>query len=193
MDLAELVRKRRSVQVYAEQPVPPELVAELIDAAVWAPNHHLTQPWRFVLLHGEGRRRIAEARRAFAEAEAGPGDAERRRERGERAYAVTMAVPAFLVVVMAEDPRPLVRDDDLIATSCVVQNLLLLAEERGLGVAVKSYAATFHPLFREGVGLRPGERVVVTLQLGYPARLPAPQPRIPAAERLTVIAAAGPA
>jgi len=193
MDLAERIRTRRSVQVYEDRPVAPELVEELIDAAVWAPNHHLTQPWRFILVHGEGRRRIAEARREFAEAEAGAGDPERRRQRGEQAYSITMSVPAFLVVVMTEDPRPVIRDEDLIATSCVVQNFLLLAEERGLGVAVKSYAATYHPSFREGVGARPGERVVVTLQLGYPGRQPNARPRVPARERLTVVDAAPPA
>ncbi len=185
MELAERIRTRRSVQVYEDRPVPLELVEELLDCAVWAPNHHLTQPWRFILVRGEGRRRIAEARRQFAESEA--GDPERRKQRGEQAYTITMGVPAFLVVVMTEDPQPTIRDEDLVATSCVIQNFLLLAEERGLGVAVKSYAATCYPPFRDGVGIRPGERVVVTLQLGYPGRQPSARPRIPARERLTVL------
>jgi len=60
MDLAAQIRNRRSVLVYEERPVATDLVAELLDAAVWAPNHHLTQPWRFVLVVGEGRTRMAQ-------------------------------------------------------------------------------------------------------------------------------------
>ena len=187
MDLAAQIRNRRSVLVYEERPVATDLVAELLDAAVWAPNHHLTQPWRFVLVVGEGRTRIADARRAFAEAEAAGLDAERRRQRGEQAYAATLAVPAILVVVMADDPRPVVRDEDLVATGCVLQNFLLLAAERGLGVAVKTYAAAYQAPFRQALGIGPGERVVAELQIGYPARVPQAQPRVPARERLRVV------
>lgn len=189
MELAERIRTRRCVLVYEDQPVPSELVRELLETAVWGPNHHLTQPWRFILVQGEGRQRIAEARRLFAEAEATAVglEPEKRRQKGEGAYAATMAVPAILVLVMADDPRPVVRDEDLVATACVMQNFLLLAAERGLGVAVKTYAAGYAAPFREALGIGPGERVVADLQLGYPARVPQPQPRMPARERLTVI------
>lgn len=185
MELSQLIRERRSVQVYAEdRPVPTSLVSELLETAVWAPNHHMTQPWRFILLQGEGRRIVAEARRRFAEAQADP---ERRQQRGEQAYATTMAVPAILVIVMADDPQPVVRDEDLVATSCVMQNFLLLAAERGLAVGVKTYGAGYRDDFRRGLGIGPGERVVAELQLGYPTRVPGAQPRIPAAERLRVV------
>jgi len=189
MDLAERIRTRRCALVYEDRPVQSDLVQELLETAVWAPNHHLTQPWRFILVQGEGRRRIALARRLFAEAEAaGAGvEPEKRRQKGEAAYAVTMAVPAILVLVMAEDPRPMVRDEDLVATACVLQNFLLLADDRGLGVAVKTYAAGYTASFRQALGIGPGERVVADLQLGYPARVPQPQPRMPARERLTVV------
>lgn len=189
MDLSELIRNRRCVLAYEDRPVATDLVQELLDVAVWAPNHLLTQPWRFILVQGEGRRRVAEARRLFAEGEARVVgvDEEKRRQRGEAAYTATMAVPAILVVVMAEDARPVVRDEDLIATACVVENFLLLAAERGLGVAVKTYAAGPHAPLREALGIAPGERAVVELQLGYPARVPHARPRVPGRERLTVI------
>lgn len=192
MDLASLIRSRRSVQVYDDRPVDTDVIEELLETAVWAPNHHLTQPWRFVLVVGEGRRVVAEARRLFAEAEAGPGDPERRRLRGEQAYASTMAVPAIVVVIMTDDPRPVVRDEDLVATSCVIQNFLLLAADRGLGVGVKTYAAAYHEPFRRGLGIGSGERVVVELQIGYPGRVPMPQQRAAARERLRVVDAAPP-
>lgn len=192
MELAERIRTRRSVQVYEDRPVPPGLIEELLDAAVWAPNHHLTQPWRFVVVHGEGRRRIAQANRLLAEqdpAPAGSGatEQERRAQRGETAYARMMSVPAFVVVAMAEDPRPMPRLEDLVATSCVLQNFLLLAAERGLGVAVKSYGVMYHPAFRQALGIMPGESVIAVLQVGYPGVIPAARPRRAAAEVMRIV------
>jgi nitroreductase len=186
MELAQLIRDRRSVQVYDDRPVPTELIAELLDTAVWAPNHHMTQPWRFILLQGDGRRLAAEARKQYAEAEGG-ADPERRRQRGEKAWTTTMAVPAILVIVMADDPQPVVRDEDLVATACVMQNFLLLAADRGLAVGVKTYGAAYHQAFRRGLAIGPGERAVAELQIGYATRLPAPQPRVPARDRLRVV------
>jgi len=189
MELQERIRTRRSVQVYEDRPVPAGLIEELLEAAVWAPNHHLTQPWRFILVQGEGRCRIAQANRLLAEQEIPgvPSDLERRAQRGAAAYARMMAVPAFVVVLVAEDPRPAIRIEDLVATSCVLQNLLLLAADRGLGVAVKSYAVIHQPAFRQGLGITPGEAVVAVLQVGYPAVIPAARPRRPARDVLRVV------
>lgn len=187
MDLTALIRNRRSVQLYEDRAVPTAVIEELLETAVWAPNHHLTQPWRFILVQGEGRRIIAEARRLWAEAEAAGFDAEHKQQRGAQAYAKTMAVPAILVVVMQEDPQLVVRDEDLVATACVVQNFLLLAEERGLATAVKSYGAAHHAPFRQGLGIAPGERVVVAIQIGYPARIQQGVPRAPIRDRLRIV------
>ena len=37
-DLLELIHTRRSIRRYTDQAVPPELVARLLSAAVWAPS-----------------------------------------------------------------------------------------------------------------------------------------------------------
>jgi len=49
-DLATLLRGRRSVRVYQDQPVPREFIEQMLEAARWAPSPHGRQPWRFVVL-----------------------------------------------------------------------------------------------------------------------------------------------
>lgn len=184
MELAEIIKNRRSVSLFEDRPVPVDLVRELLDVAVWAPNHGVTQPWRFILVCGESRRLIARANRVLAERW---GDTATQAQRGQQAYDNMMAVPAFVVVVILEDQRPLKREEDYAATCCVIQNFSLLAWEKGLGSVWKTYGLLFEESFREALKIQPGEKVVGVLHVGYPAKVPQGSERVPGSERLTVL------
>ena len=56
-EVAELIRGRRTIDLFLQTPVPEELVRDAIEAATWAPNHHVTEPWRFYLLGEESKER----------------------------------------------------------------------------------------------------------------------------------------
>jgi len=186
MELAQLIKERRSVHRFEQnRPVPVELVKQLLDTAVWVPNHKMTQPWRFILLHGDGRKKIAEVSRALNEKR--ERDPEKRQETGQKFYDKLMSVPMFLVVVMKENPHVVVREEDYAATSCLIHNFSLLAWEQGVGMVWESYPLMHDPAFREALGIGPGEKVVGSLHVGYPAMIPAAQQRTPADRLLTII------
>ncbi|MCL6456746.1 MAG: nitroreductase [Gorillibacterium sp.] len=184
MELKQLIIERRSIHAFENRSVSPSIVEELLDSAVWVPNHRLTQPWRFILVHREGRGLIGQAGRAFAERmEKEPA---KKQEAGQRLYDKLMAIPMFLVVVMAENPHPLIREEDYAATSCVIHNLSLLAWEKGIGMVWETYPLIHDPGFREALSIRPGEKVIGSLHLGYPLKFPIAQPRISAGDRITI-------
>ncbi|WP_248930201.1 nitroreductase family protein [Paenibacillus hamazuiensis] len=185
MELSQLIQERRSVHVFEQRPVPVDLVKRLLDTAVWVPNHKMTQPWRFILVHGEGRERIAAVSRQAGERR--ERDPEKAREAGQRLYDKLMAVPMFVIVVMKENTHPVVWEEDYASTSCIIHNFSLLAWEQGLGLVWETYQLIHQPEFREALGVRPGEKIVGSLHVGYPAKIPSAQPRIPAEELLTVI------
>src|SRR5437588_11583374 len=61
MDVEEAIRTRRTHKAFGSQPVPSELLYELFDLARWAPNHHLTNPWRFRVVGPSARARLKAA------------------------------------------------------------------------------------------------------------------------------------
>src|SRR3979411_2159581 len=61
MDVAQAIRSRRTHKAFAPEPVPRELLDELLDLARWAPNHHLTNPWRFRVLGPQALIRLKRA------------------------------------------------------------------------------------------------------------------------------------
>ena len=184
MQLAQIIKERRSVHLFEDRPVSLELVTELLDTAVWVPNHKLTQPWRFIVVHGDGRRKIAEYVRAqAANRERDPAKLE---ELQQRLSAKMLGVPMFVLLVMKEHPHPVVREEDYASASCLIHNLSLLGWEHGLGMVWETYGMIHEESYRDMFGVQPGEKIVGSLHIGYPAKVPAAQPRIPARERLTV-------
>jgi nitroreductase len=160
MDLAELVRARRTHKEFGPEPVPRETLLALLDLARLAPNHHLTQPWRFRVLGPETLARLKEA--------AGPKEATKL----DRA--------PTLVVVSAALSGGLVQDEeDVCATAAAVTIVLLAATERGLASYWRTPGILRTGPGREAVGVPHGERVLGLLHLGSPAREPAERAREP--------------
>src|SRR3954466_8529246 len=61
MELEEAIRTRRTHKAYAPEPVERATLDELFELARWAPNHHLTNPWRFRVLGPQALARVKAA------------------------------------------------------------------------------------------------------------------------------------
>ena len=161
MTLRELAHARRTHKAFGPEPVAGEVLLELLEVARFAPNHHLTQPWRFRVLGPEALARLKEC--------AGPAEAAKL----ERA--------PTLVVASAVLSGELVQDEeDVCAAAAAVMLVLLAATERGLASYWRSPAILRTARGREAAGVPGGERVLGLLHFGPPAREPAPREREPA-------------
>lgn len=185
MVLSELIKSRRSIFRFQDTEVSLELVKELLSTACWAPNHGLSQPWRFLIVNGEGRERIARLNPPKKGRE--EKDPILQQAAADKFYTKMMAVPMFVIVIMQENPNIKIREEDYAATSCVIQNFCLLAWEKGLGTKWATYDFIHDPEYRRSLGISPGEKVVASLHVGYPEVIPSPQPRVPAQDQITVI------
>ncbi|WP_458353490.1 nitroreductase family protein [Peribacillus frigoritolerans] len=61
MKLEDIIKERRSIKRFKDIPVPIDTIQSLLETSTWAPNHKMTQPWRFVVVHGDSRLKLAEA------------------------------------------------------------------------------------------------------------------------------------
>ena len=156
----EAIRNRRTHKAFGREPVPRQTLVELLELARWAPNHHLTQPWRFRVLGPLALERLQEA--------AGPVEATKL----ERA--------PTLVLASARLSGDVVRDEeDLHATAAAVYAVLLGAHARGLAGYWRTPAVLRTPEGRAAVGLPDGERVVSLIHLGPRVNEPPAKERPP--------------
>jgi nitroreductase len=158
MSFAELAHARRTHKTFAPEPVPSDVLLDLLALAALAPTHHMTQPWRFRVL---GAETLAALKEAAGEKEAPKLD----------------RAPT-LVVASAALSGDLVQDEeDVCATAAAIQLVLLAATDRGLATYWRTPGVLRTRAGREALGIPPGERVLGLLHFGYPAREPAPRER----------------
>lgn len=181
MNVLDAIRQRRSIKRFTERRVTRAEVERVLEAAVLAPNHKLTQPWRFYVLGAEARAaygRVLGGRKAKKVED--PAAAQQVVEKVEREHA---ALPAMIVAAMRVDEDPERREEDYAATMMAVQNLALAAVELGLGTHIKTGGVMADPAARAAAGVAADERIVAIVNLGEPAEVPAPKERAPAADR----------
>jgi nitroreductase len=149
VNLEEAVRTRRTHKAYASEPVDRETLDELFELARWAPNHNLTNPWRFRVLGPEALARLKEA--AGAEGAAKLGRA-----------------PTLVLVTVRETGDPVQDQEDLCATAVATYIVLLAAHGRGLAGYWRTPGVLRTPEGRAALGVEDDERVVALIHLGPP-------------------------
>jgi nitroreductase len=147
VDVDDAIRTRRTHKQYGREPVDEATLRELLDLARYAPNHHLTQPWRFRVLGPETRRRIEELA-------------------GEKEAAKLRRAPTLVLATAALSGDPSTDEEDLHATAAAVYAVLLGATARGLASYWRTPGCFREPQVREALGLAGDERVVALIHLG---------------------------
>jgi nitroreductase len=183
MTLHDAIQGRRSIRRFTTREVAREEIEAMLDAAVLAPNHRMTQPWRFYVLGPEARHGYGAAL-GRRKAKRAP-DPESAREVVTRVAEEHRDLPSMLAVAMTLAEQDEIREEDYAATFMAIQNLCLTAHGLGLGTHIRTGAVMDDPDARAAAGVAPGERVVATIHLGEPAEIPPVKSRRPAVELTT--------
>ena len=169
----DVIRGRRSVPRLKPDPVPHDLVERLLDAAVWAPNHRVTEPWQFFVLEGESKRRFAEIRRDVRRKAMPNPDAPEVQAALDKVYCDVVETPliVFATSHLADDPER--REEDLWATYGAAYAFMLGAWAEGLGTYFRTGAIRDDPGLRTLLKLPENRRIIGIIFTGYPVDVPA--------------------
>ena len=181
MSVLNTIRERRSHKSFTTRPVFEDEIKTLLEGAILAPNHKLTQPWGFVVLGKRSRQRYAEIKASNRIKD--ESNTEFAAAKREKITAETAAVPAVIVVTQKLDPSPARQEEDYAAVFMAIQNMLLLATSMGLGSKLHTGSIMDDAQLRELVGAADDERIVAIIHAGEPAEELPPKARIPAADK----------
>jgi nitroreductase len=151
---ASVLRARRSIDLYEPAPVGTAVLLDAIEVARWAPNHRLTEPWRFYLIGPATSARIIELAAEIDAAKKGPRAADARRER-------LKGIPGFFVLTSRRSDDSLSDREDYAASVCAAQNLMLYLWQRGVGVKWTTGGVTRDPRFYAALGIDSSKETVV--------------------------------
>jgi nitroreductase len=169
LDVETAIRTRRTHKVYGSEPIPRELLDELLELATWAPNHHLTNPWRFRVLGPQALVALKDA--------AGP----------EAAAKLDRAPTLVCVSAVQGGEDAVVDEEDLLAAGCAVYALLLGAHARGLAAYWRTPGVLRTREGRAALGLPDDEHAIALVHLGPLRQEKAPPERAPVADVVTYL------
>jgi nitroreductase len=142
------------------------LLLEILEDANWAPTHGITQPWRFHVFAGEGRAELGEALTAIYDRITGAGEA-RPEKRAKLAVSCGQAAVVIAVAARVEPGGKISMMDEICATACAVENLLLSAHQRGVGSFWSTAPAGCSREFLDWLGLDSTHHGLGLIYLGY--------------------------
>ena len=160
MELEEAIRGRRTHKAYAAEPVERETLEELFELARWAPNHHLTNPWRFRVLGPEALERL-------------------KRSAGPEAAGKLDRAPTLVCASVKLTGDPVQDEEDLCAAACAVYIVLLAAHARGLAGYWRTPGVLRTDDGRRAVGMDADELFVALVHLGRARAEKPPPDRLP--------------
>ena len=185
MEVNHAIETRQSIGRVRQDPVPKALVEKVLESAVHAPNHKITEPWRFHVFAGKGRGEFARARAELArlqaevegeEEEFAAGRISRERKKAFRA-------PVVIAVISKGGRDEVETLENYAACAAAVQNMQLTAHSLGLATIWRTGPVAYHPYMRDFFGLEENDRIVAYLYLGYPDMSERPRRRQPASAK----------
>lgn len=196
MDIIEAIRTRKSIRGYRPDPVPRELLQQVLDVANRSPSASNVQPWEIAVVTGKVLEQIKQRNMELLESGAAPGfDTESRDLRGVyRRRKVDLAIQLFALMGIARRDRErraewskkglrffdapaafiLYTDGSLDAMrtefdiGLITQSICLAALNYGLGTCIVKQATIYPEAVKELAGIPESKRIITAIAIGYP-------------------------
>ncbi|HTI08536.1 MAG TPA: nitroreductase [Puia sp.] len=169
-----LIRSRRSVFPDQFEPsvlIPDDTVWQLLENANWAPNHKQTEPWRFIVFSGEGRKKFASFQASRYKETAGE---KFRQDKVDKLLSNPLLCSHIIAIILKRSTTVSIPEvEEVAAVACAVENIYLSAAAYGLGGYWSTGGITYDPAARDFLHLEGEDRLLGFFYLGT-IRIPSP-------------------
>ena len=179
----EAIQTRRTIFKFKPDPIPKDILENLLFAGIWAPNHHRTEPWRFTVIGEETKRKLAERYRELQiEKIVSKFDQKKGiiginlNEVGERGYQKFMSKPTIVAVSCIQDGSEQQQREDYASACCSMLNIQLAGWEQGIGMQWSTGTITMEKQTYALLGIdAENEYIIGFYYMGYPEEIPKPK------------------
>ena len=162
------IYRRRMAWAFKPAAVPRSAIERMLDAAVWAPNHRLTEPWRFFVLEKDSPARREAGDLAYDWVLQRTDDPRRAGASKEMVLDPPYVLYAYSVPGADEE----ITRENYAAVCCAIQNIALAGVAEGLAVTWETGGITRHPELKGLLGAETEWDLVVMLLIGFPGESP---------------------
>jgi len=165
MDVIDAIHGRQTIKKVKQDALPRDVIEKLLSAAVQAPNHHKVRPWRFVVLTGDGRKKLGDVM-AASFLDRNPATP---LEGLDKTRALPLRAPVVIAVgVDKPADSKIIEIENISAASAAAQNILLAAHALGLGAVWRTGEWARDARVKDFLGFAADQHVVGFIYVGYP-------------------------
>ncbi len=166
---------RRMSKEFTDAPVPQAVLGRMFDAAIWAPNHRLTEPWRFFVLQpgSEARSQVAQLAWQVAYDKVANPNPLQKQASADAAKDRVMNAPAVVYAYSVPGRDDETTRENYASVCCAVHNMALAAVAEGFVLDWSTGSVTQHPQLAQTLGAENDWAMVGALFIGKPATMPA--------------------
>lgn len=168
-DVTDLIKDRRTVypENFSDRIVHKEVIEDVLRNGTWAPNHGMTQPWRFQVFTGDSRKRLG---RFLADTyKVLTPDENFREMKFRKMYERPMKSSVVVAVTMQRDPRGKIKEiEEIEAVACCIQNMYLTCTAYGIGAFWSSPAVIYSPDMNHFLNIGEDDKCLALFYMGYP-------------------------
>lgn len=196
MDLVEAIKARKSIRGYKPDPVPKNVLEEILEIAIHAPSSMNTQPWEFTVIAGDAMEKIKQANiEKFNAAELPRMDVPRGEKYTDeyRERQVALAVQLFQLMGIAREDKEkrtewmrkgfrffdapaaiIISMDKSVGSGgefdsgVIAQTIALTALNYGLGTCIQGQGIMYPDVVRKFTAIPESKLIVICLTIGYP-------------------------
>lgn len=166
MEVLHAIRTRRSFGLVKDEKVDEKIITQILESGTWAPNHHKTEPWRFFVITGEGRKKLGDVLLEIAKK-----NGETDEKKLEKIPGKAFRAPVIIAVAVEPSENPnTIKIEEYGAVFAGIQNMLIAAHSLGLAGIWRTGKPTYDPLMKNFFGLSENGEVLGFLYFGYPLR-----------------------
>ena len=183
LSVMEAIQMRRTIFKFKPDPVPKNILEDILYAGIWAPNHHLTEPWRFTILGEKVKLTLADrygeiqVEKVTSKPEAAKAATEETlAEIKERGFQKFMSKPTIVAVSCIKEGNAQRQLEDYASVCCSMLNIQLAGWEQGIGMQWSTGAITMENGTYNLLGINSeNEYIIGFYYIGYPEEIPTPK------------------
>lgn len=171
MSIIDAIKHRTSNAFMTDEDVDPDLIRQILDAAVCSPVHHRTNPWRFLVISGEGRKKLGKVMADHLAKDIEDPESPKNVKFLGKIRKKALRAPVIIVAGAAKsDNAQALMVEDVATVSAACQNILLAASELGLNAFWRTGGVTYSEDTVSSLGFDEGTELVGFIYLGHPIK-----------------------
>lgn len=167
-EITELIKDRRTItpEFYSDRVVHREIVENVLNAAIWAPTHGKTQPWRFKVFMEEGRQKLADfLGKTYLELT--PPEMQNDMKLAKMMTRTMKSSVVIAIVMERQLTEKIPEIEEVEAVACAVQNMHLALTAYGIGGFWATPKLIYHPKMNDFLQIGEKDKCLGLFYMGY--------------------------